>query len=192
MSLCRTVIDETCATLPAGSDWALAMAKRGGIVVEPFRIHVADEVLNDLRARLRQTRWPDQIPGIGWEQGTELDWLRRLVSYWAQEFDWHGWERRLNAFNHFTWEGIHFVYQRAASGRGVPLLLTHGWPSSFLDYLDMLPMLEHFDLVVPSLPGYGFSPRPPHVGINYGTSRSAGTGSCLSLDIRAMVRAVMT
>jgi pimeloyl-ACP methyl ester carboxylesterase len=135
--------------------------------VEPFRIHVADEVLNDLRARLRNTRWPDQIPGIGWEQGTELNWIRRLVSYWAHEFDWRGWERKLNAFNHFTWEGIHFVYQRAASGRGVPLILTHGWPSSFLDYMDMLPMLEHFDVVVPSLPGYGFSPRPPKVGINY-------------------------
>jgi pimeloyl-ACP methyl ester carboxylesterase len=85
----------------------------------------------------------------------------------GHEFDWRGWERRLNAFHHFTWEGIHFVYQRAASGRGVPLILTHGWPSSFLDYVDMLPMLEHFDVVVPSLPGYGFSPRPPKVGINY-------------------------
>ena len=146
---------------------ATGYGQEGVIVVEPFRIHVADEVLNDLRARLRNARWPDQIPGIGWEQGTELDWLRRLVSYWAHEFDWRGWERRLNAFNHFTWEGIHFVYQRAASGRGVPLILTHGWPSSFLDYMDMLPMLEHFDVVVPSLPGYGFSPRPPKVGINY-------------------------
>jgi hypothetical protein len=54
---------------------------------------------------LRNARWPDQIPGIGWEQGTELDWLRRFVSYWANEFDWRGWERRLNAFDHFTWEG---------------------------------------------------------------------------------------
>jgi pimeloyl-ACP methyl ester carboxylesterase len=146
---------------------ATGYGQAGVIVVEPFRIHVADEVLNDLRARLRNARWPDQIPGIGWEQGTELDWLRRLVSYWSHEFDWRGWERRLNAFHHFTWEGIHFVYQRAASGRGVPLILTHGWPSSFLDYMDMLPMLEHFDVVVPSLPGYGFSPRPPRVGINY-------------------------
>jgi pimeloyl-ACP methyl ester carboxylesterase len=135
--------------------------------VEPFRIHVADEVLNDLRARLRNARWPDQIPGIGWEQGTELDWLRRLVSYWTNEFDWRRWERRLNGFNHFTWEGIHFVHQRAPSGQGVPIILTHGWPSSFLDYMDMLPMLEHFDVVVPSLPGYGFSPRPLNVGINY-------------------------
>jgi pimeloyl-ACP methyl ester carboxylesterase len=139
----------------------------GGVTVEPFRIHVEDDVLDDLRARLRNARWPDQIPGIGWEQGTELDWLRRLVSYWLNEFDWRGWERRLNGFDHFTWEGIHFVYQRAPSGKGVPLILTHGWPSSFLDYTNMLPMLEHFDVVAPSLPGYGFSQRPLKVGINY-------------------------
>src|ERR1700740_942328 len=109
-----------------------------GVVVEPFRIHVADEVLDDLRARLRHTRWPDQVPGVGWKQRTELEWLRRLVSYWANEFDWRAWERRLNALNHFIWEGIHFVYQRAPSGRRVPLILTHGLPSSFLDYVDML------------------------------------------------------
>ena len=135
--------------------------------MQPFQIHITDEVLDDLRARLRQTRWPGQLPGIGWEQGTEQDWLRHLVSYWADTFDWRAWERKLNALQHFTWEGIHFVHQRAASGRGMPLILTHGWPSSFLDYVDMLPMLEEFDVVVPSLPGYGFSPRPPEVGINY-------------------------
>jgi pimeloyl-ACP methyl ester carboxylesterase len=137
------------------------------VEAEPFRIHVADAVLDDLQARLRHTRWPGQVPGIGWEQGTELGWLRRLVSYWADGFDWRSWERKLNAHNHFTWEGIHFVHRRAASGRGVPLILTHGWPSSFLDYVDMLPMLEDFDVVVPSLPGYGFSPRPAEVGVNY-------------------------
>jgi pimeloyl-ACP methyl ester carboxylesterase len=136
-------------------------------VMESFRIHVADDVLEDLRLRLQHTRWPDQVPGIGWKQGTELDWLRQRVSYWADEFDWRSWERRLNALEHFLWDGIHFVYQRAASGRGVPLILTHGWPSSFLDYVDMLPMLENFDVVVPSLPGYGFSPRPLKAGINY-------------------------
>jgi pimeloyl-ACP methyl ester carboxylesterase len=141
--------------------------QKGVVVVEPFRIHVADEVLDDLRARLHHTRWPDQIPDIGWEQGTELDWLRHLVSYWAYEFDWRAWERNLNALDHFTWGGTHFVHQRAASGQGVPLILTHGWPGSFLDYVNMLPMLEHFDVVIPSLPGYGFSPRPPKVGLNY-------------------------
>jgi len=146
---------------------AAGHGEMGSAAVEPFRIRVADEVLDDLRLRLRRTRWPDQIPGIGWEQGTELGWLRSLVSYWADEFDWRAWERKLGAFDHFTWEGIHFVHRRAASGRGLPLILTHGWPGSFLDYLDMLPMLEAFDVVVPSLPGYGFSPRPLEVGINY-------------------------
>jgi pimeloyl-ACP methyl ester carboxylesterase len=135
--------------------------------VEPFRIHVPDEAIDDLRLRLRRTRWPDQIPGIAWRQGTELDWLRNLVSYWCDKFDWRVWEQRLNALNHFVSDGIHFVYQRAASGRGVPVILTHGWPSSFLDFIEMLPMLENFDVVIPSLPGYGFSPRPPNVGINY-------------------------
>lgn len=136
-------------------------------IVEPLRIHIPDEVLTDLKARLRLTRWPDQIPGVGWEQGTELDWLRRLVSYWTDEFSWRAWEQKLNKLNHFTWEGIHFVHRRAASGHGVPLLLTHGWPGSFLDYVDLLPMLEDFDVVIPSLPGYGFSPRPLTTGINY-------------------------
>jgi pimeloyl-ACP methyl ester carboxylesterase len=111
-----------------------------------------------------------------------LDWLRRLVSYWANEFDWRAWERKLNALNQFTWDGIHFVHQRAASGAGVPLILTHGWPSSFLDYLDMLPMLvEDFDVVVPSLPGYGFSPRPPRGRHPHGGRRGA-------LRHRALVR----
>jgi pimeloyl-ACP methyl ester carboxylesterase len=135
--------------------------------VQPFQIQVADEVLDDLRVRLRRTRWPDPLPGIGWEQGTDQDWLRRLVSYWADTFDWRAWERKLNTMPHFVWEGIHFVHHRAASGRGVPLILTHGWPGSFLDYVDMLPLLGEFDVVVPSLPGYGFSPRPPQVGVNY-------------------------
>ena len=135
--------------------------------VEPFHIHVPDDVLTDLRARLRQTRWPDQIPGIDWKQGTELEWLRERVAYWAGKFDWRNWERRLNALNHFIWDGIHFVHQRAASGRGLPLILTHGWPSTFLDYVDMLPMLDSFDVVVPSLPGYGFSRRPLRTGVNY-------------------------
>lgn len=135
--------------------------------MQPFRINVPDAVLDDLCERLRQTRWPEPLPGIGWQQGTDQAWLREIVSFWATEFDWRSWERRLNRLSHFTWEGIHFVHQRAASGRGTPLILTHGWPGSFLDYVDMLPLLEEFDVVVPSLPGYGFSPRPAETGINY-------------------------
>ena len=89
------------------------------------------------------------------------------MSYWANQFDWRAWEHKLDTLDQFIWNGIHYVHQRAKSGLGVPLILTHGWPSSFLDYLEMLPMLEDFDVIVPSLPGYGFSPRPPEVGINY-------------------------
>src|SRR5689334_22659676 len=142
-------------------------ASGGLILVEPFQIHISDEVLDDLRARLRRTRWPDQIPGIGWKQGTELDWLQHLVSYWSDKFDWRVWERKLAALDHFTWDGIHFIRQRASSGRGIPLILTHGWPSSFLDFIEMLPLLQDFDVILPSLPGYGFSPRPLQVGVNY-------------------------
>jgi len=82
------------------------------VLVEPFRVHVADEVLDDLRTRLRHTRWPDQIPDIGWEQGTELDWLQRLVSFWADEFDWRAWERKLNALDHFTWGAMSSFMKR--------------------------------------------------------------------------------
>ena len=139
----------------------------GEVMVEPFKVHITEEMLDDLRARLRHTRWPDEVPGIGWKQGTNLDWLQHLVSHWMNEFDWRAWEHRLGALDHFMWEGIHFVHRRATSGQGVPIILTHGWPSSFLDYMDMLPMLDNFDVVVPSLPGYGFSARPPRVGINY-------------------------
>jgi hypothetical protein len=160
--------------------------------VEPFRIHVADEVLDDLRARLRRTRWPDQVPGIGWKQGTELDWLRHLVSYWTREFDWRAWEQRLNTLDHFTWEGIHFVYRRAASGRGVPLILTHGWPGSFLDYLDMLRCSVTSTWSHPPCPDMDSHPAHPRLESTTDTSRSAGIGLCPSLGILAMVRAAMT
>ena len=118
--------------------------------------------------------------------------MRRLVSHWADTFDWRAWERKLNTLHHFTWEGIHFVHQRAASGRGVPLILTHGWPSSFLDYVDMLPMLGEFDVVVPSLPGYGFSPRPPEVGINYRYVAERWHSLMTALGNPAMARAAVT
>jgi pimeloyl-ACP methyl ester carboxylesterase len=138
-----------------------------GVCLQRFHIHIADEVLDDLKARLLHTRWPDQVPGIGWKQGTELEWLRSLVCYWTDSFDWRAWEQKINAFDNFEWQGIHFIHKRSASGKGVPLILTHGWPGSFLDYLEMLPLLGEFDVVLPSLPGYGFSRRRPQVGVNY-------------------------
>ena len=154
--------------------------------VEPFRIDVPEEVLDDLRRRLRRTRWPDAIAGIGWEQGTDLDYLQALVEHWAGAFDWRARERELNRLPHFRAEldglGIHFVHVRAPDGRGVPLVLTHGWPSTFLEFLPLVPLLTDpaahgldgpsFDVVIPSLPGYGFSDRPRRAGAT--TRQTAG------------------
>jgi pimeloyl-ACP methyl ester carboxylesterase len=144
--------------------------------VEPFAIDVAEPTLADLRARIERTRWPSPAPGLAWEQGTDLNFLQGIVAYWADGFDWRAQERWLNSFAHFRAEidglWVHFVHQRAMSGQGIPLILTHGWPSSFVEYLPLVPLLTDpaadgmdgtaFDLVIPSLPGYGFSERPAH------------------------------
>jgi pimeloyl-ACP methyl ester carboxylesterase len=149
--------------------------------IAPFTIHVPDEVLSDLRTRIRNTRWPNQAPGAAWAQGTDLEYLERLLSYWANGFDWRAQERQLNTFKHFRAElgaiHVHFVHERAREGNGIPLILTHGWPSSFLELLPLVPLLTNpkangidspaFDLVIPSLPGYGFSERPAQA--NYRT-----------------------
>jgi pimeloyl-ACP methyl ester carboxylesterase len=145
---------------------------------EPFEIAVPDAVLDDLRARIRATRWPDPSPAPNWEQGTELAWLQGLLRHWA-EFDWRARERDLNAFAHFRAEldgaRVHFVHERAPSGDGIPLILTHGWPSAFVEYLALVPLLTDpsahgidgpaFDVVIPALPGYAFSERPARTGL---------------------------
>jgi pimeloyl-ACP methyl ester carboxylesterase len=149
--------------------------------VEPFEIGVDEQVLSDLRTRIRNTRWPDPAPGAPWAQGTDLEYLRRLLAYWADAFDWRARERELNAFAQFRAEldgvGIHFVHERARRGAGTPLILTHGWPSSFVELLPLVPFLTDpgahgidgpaFDVVIPSLPGYAFSGRPARTGVNY-------------------------
>jgi pimeloyl-ACP methyl ester carboxylesterase len=142
--------------------------------ITPFTIRIPDEGLSDLHTRISNTRWPDPAPGAAWAQGTDLDYLKRLLGYWASGFDWRAQERRLNTFKHFRAEldgiHIHFVHERAHEGNGIPLILTHGWPSSFLELLPLVPLLTNpkangidapaFDIVIPSLPGYGFSERP--------------------------------
>jgi pimeloyl-ACP methyl ester carboxylesterase len=138
--------------------------------VEPFAVAVDEAVLADLRVRMRATRWPEPAPGERWEQGTDLAYLQDVVAYWADGFDWRARERELNELHHFRTEvdgvRIHFVHERARSGDGIPLILSHGWPSSFLELLGVVPFLtDRFDLVIPSLPGYGFSERPARTGV---------------------------
>ena len=144
------------------------------VQVSPFTIQVPDRVLSDLRARIRSTRWPPDAPGAEWGEGTDLEYLKHLLGYWADGFDWRARERELNRFKHFRVEidgvAIHFVHERARQGSGVPIILTHGWPSAFTELLPLVPLLTEphahgidgpaFDLVIPSLPGYGFSGRP--------------------------------
>lgn len=142
-----------------------------GDTLERFTIHVDDRVLDDLRARLALTRFPDQIAETGWEYGIPVDYVRDLVGYWRNRYDWRTHEARLNELDHFRTEidgqPIHFVHARSTAADAFPLLLTHGWPGSVVEFLDVIPLLTApgdgiaFDVVAPSLPGYAFS-GPTH------------------------------
>src|SRR5215813_5857946 len=146
--------------------------------IHPFSVTVDAAVIDDLRARIRSTRLPEAAPGEPWAQGTDRDWLQELLGYWADAFDWRAAERELNRFAHYrAWIGgavVHFVHERARHGKGIPLILGHGWPSCFAELLPLVPMLTdpaghgisgpEFDVVIPSLPGYGFSSRPAVAG----------------------------
>jgi pimeloyl-ACP methyl ester carboxylesterase len=128
--------------------------------IDPFTIAIDPAVLDDLRDRLRRTRWPGDAPGRPWAQGTDLAWLRGFADDWARH-DWASAQSQLNRIPQFAAQiagcRIHFTHVRRG---GPPLILTHGWPSAFLEYLPLIELLPEFDLVIPSLPGYGFSSRP--------------------------------
>jgi pimeloyl-ACP methyl ester carboxylesterase len=127
---------------------------------EPFQISLSQAVLDDLRARVERTRWPEQ-PAGGWELGVDLAYLRELCDHWTGRYDRSRLAGRLNRFDNFRWEGIHFIRERAG-GAGPPLMLVHGWPGGPIEFLEAIPLLvaAGHDVVVPSLPGYGWSDDP--------------------------------
>ncbi len=146
------------------------MSESGAIV--PFRVAASDAAIADLRDRLSRTRWPDQLEGSGWDYGTDGFYLRGLCDYWAQSFDWQAFEDRFNRFPQFTTEiegqRVHFFHVRSPEPDARPLILSHGWPGSVAEFLDVLGPLsdpaahggdrrDAFHVVAPSLPGYGFS-----------------------------------
>lgn len=148
---------------------------------ERFEIHIADAVLDDLRDRLSRTRWPDEIEGAGAAYGLPLAALRDLTDYWRERFDWRERERALNAFAHrlipLAGGRVHLVHERGKGTRPLPLLLTHGWPGTFAEFVKVIPLLtdpvrwggdpdDAFDVIVPSIPGYGFSDRPNAPGMS--------------------------
>jgi epoxide hydrolase len=147
----------------------------GGVVVQPYRIAVPDAVLTDLRERLARTRWPSEIPGTGWDYGTNLTFMKELVAYWQTKFDWRAQEKKLNALPQFMTRidglDIHFVHQRSSHANATPLVLIHGWPGSIIEFTKVIgPLTEPtkfggtaadaFHVVALSLPGYGFSGKP--------------------------------
>src|SRR5215467_9406400 len=142
------------------------------MTIRPFEIKVPTAVHTDLKQRLAATRWPDEIPGVGWDYGTNLAYLQQLVVYWQDTFDWHAQERLLNSFPQFTAEvdglRLHFIHVKGKGPRPAPLLISHGWPGSFFEmYKIIWPLADPesfgadpedaFDVIVPSLPGYGSS-----------------------------------
>lgn len=147
--------------------------------VVPFKIHVDEAVLADLRERLGKTRWPGQIADAGWDYGVELGYIQQLVEYWRTTYDWRKHEAALNERPQFTTEidgvKIHFAHVRSPHADALPLLLVHGWPGSFVEFQKIIPMLtepekfggkaeDAFHVVVPSLPGFGFSGQPTERG----------------------------
>jgi pimeloyl-ACP methyl ester carboxylesterase len=151
--------------------------------VEPFRLDVPESELADLRERLRRTRWPEPATVDGWAQGVPLDFLQDLCAYWADGYDWRRLEARLNALGQFRTTidglGIHFLHVRSPHPGALPLVLTHGWPGSVVEFLDVVGPLtdppdpaDAFHVVCPSLPGYGFSDRP--AGPGWTVERIAG------------------
>ena len=149
--------------------------------VQPYKIEIPDTVLADLKARLARTRWPDEIPGSDWDYGTNLAYLQELVEYWHSGFDWRAQESAINSFDHFRTTvddlGIHFIHQEGKGPNPIPIILTHGWPGSFFEMYKLIPLLtdpgangadanDSFHVVVPSMPGYGFSDLTTRRGVN--------------------------
>ena len=142
----------------------------------PFRIRIADEVLERIRAKVAAYMWHEMPDDGGWEYGTNLDYMKEFCAYWLEEFDWRAQEEKLNRFTHFKMPvggiDVHFIHERGSGPAPLPLIVTHGWPGSVVEFLDIIGPLAHperfggraedaFDVIAPSLPGFGFSGRPP-------------------------------
>jgi pimeloyl-ACP methyl ester carboxylesterase len=148
------------------------MTTNAGTEIRPFRINFPEGELDDLRDRLARTRWPDELPGVGWAYGVGLGYVKEMAEYWRSTYDWRKHEARLNQFPQFTTTidgtNVHFMHVHSPEPNALPLILTHGWPGSIVEFLDVIEPLSNprahggdpadaFHVVVPSIPGYGFS-----------------------------------
>jgi len=149
------------------------------MIIKPFRISVGNDVLTDLKSRLQRTRWPEAELVDDWSQGTPLTWIKEVCQYWAEDYDWRSREALLNRFAQFTTEidglDIHFLHVRSPHPEAMPLIITHGWPGSVVEFHKVIEPLTNptahggdradaFHVVCPSLPGFGFSAKPMTIG----------------------------
>jgi pimeloyl-ACP methyl ester carboxylesterase len=160
--------------------------------IHPFRIEIPQSELDDLQSRLARTRWPDELPGIGWSYGTPLDVVKEMAEYWRNGYNWREYEAKFNKYPQFITEidgtNIHFIHVRSEELNAMPIILTHGWPSSFAEFIDMIDLLTNprkhggdaadaFHVVIPSVPGYTFSGPTRDTGWN--SRRTAETWATL-------------
>src|SRR6516162_2502296 len=149
--------------------------------IEPFSPPFWQPAVDDLRERLVHTRWIDEIPGSGWQYGFSLEFLKELCRYWGDSFDWKAQVAKISSLRHYRFThhgmGIHFIHEPSREKNPLPIVVTHGWPGSFLEMVGLIPLLtnpaayggdacDSFDVVVPSLPGYGYSDCPSRAGMN--------------------------
>lgn len=172
MALQRRTVGAVAAALvvlaaiqPAHSQGAV----ENSAAIKPFEVRVQDSVLTDLQRRLAETRWPDQLPGTTWEYGADIHKVRELADYWQKGYNWRAEEARFNQFHQFTTEidgqTIYFIHERSPRPGAIPLMLIHGWPGSVVEFFALIEPLTHpkdnstpaFDVIVPSIPGFGFS-----------------------------------
>lgn len=148
---------------------------------KPYQIHIDDDILSDLKKRLEHTRWPDEVPNAGWTYGTNLTYLKDLVTYWHDHYDWRSQEAELNRFHQYLVPlvdiDLHFIHEPGHGKNPMPLLISHGWPGSIFEFNELIPMLtdparfgadpaDSFTVVAPSLPGYTFSFKPDQPRFN--------------------------
>jgi len=158
-----------------------ASTPRLSALVRPFNVAIPDSEIQDLKQRLAGTRWPDQETVADWSQGVRLENAKSLITYWEHEYDWRRFESELNSYPQFLTEidglDIHFIHVRSSNPGAMPLILTHGWPGSIVEFLKLIGPLtdpvafgglaeDSFDVVIPSLPGFGFSGKPTDRGWN--------------------------
>ena len=162
--------------------------------IKPFSVDVPDETIEAIRARVAAYPWHEMPDDGGWEYGTNLNYLKEFCDYWVNEFDWRKQEAEINRFSHFKApvDGIdlHFIHEKGSGENPRPLIVSHGWPGTIVEFLDFVDLLAHpenhggdvkdaFDVVAPSLPGFGFSGRPPRP---YGPRKMAGIFNTLMTE----------